>query len=158
MINAMDAPTRSTIREQIMANMKVIFETDTSNDRVRWSYVTREPPSKHDIAHNKTVLGLYDTSEKVREGSGYETRSVNVIVEFHITLADGDKPSTFLNHCLGSIVNRIGDDTSLGGLALNIVEKGSELDIDGPDDKTVAGMIVLTVSYRCRPNDPYTRA
>ena len=157
-MNVMDTPTRSTLREQIMASMKTIFETDVSSDRVNWDFVTRTPPSKSQIQNNVTVLGIYDTSEKIEEGAGYERRHLNVVLEFHVRLAEDDEPSTFLNHCLGSITNRIGEDISLGGLALNTVEKGSELDIDGPFDKTVAGMIVFSVSYRCRSNDPYTRA
>lgn len=158
MINAMNPPTRSTIRERIMQALKTTFEDDVSPDRVNWEKVTRSPPQKSDLQTLTTVLGIYDTSETIREGAGWEMRMVNVIFEFHVRLAEGDEPGTYLNHCLGSISNRIGEDIHMGGLAINTVEKGSELDIDGAFDKSVAGMIVFSVSYRCRPNDPYTPA
>jgi hypothetical protein len=151
-------PVRHTIREQIMQNLKVVFETDTDPSRVTWDFVTRAPITSEATHRHSYMLGLYDVSERIREAAMVEYRNLNVVCEFHVQLAEGDEPSTFLNHCLGSIANRIGEDITVGGLALNTRENGSELDIDGAFDKYVSGIIIFDVSYRCRSNDPYTRA
>lgn len=151
-------PTRSTIREQIMENLKTLFEDDVSPDRVNWGLVKRKPVSATEISLHNHVLGIFDVSERIRSAVQVEYRNINVVFEFHVRLAEGDEPSTFLNHCLGSIANRIGEDISIGGLALNANESGSELDIDGAFDQAVSGIIIFDVSYRCRSNDPYTRA
>ncbi|KRW94355.1 hypothetical protein [Paracoccus sp. MKU1] len=151
-------PTRHTVRERIMQAIQARFESAPAQPGdISWGLVTRKPITKSDIANENFALGLYDTSERIKEGTGWEMHFLNVVLEFHVRIHEGDEPSTFLNHCLGQVSTRIGEDITWGGLAINTRESGSELDIDGAFDKYVSGILVVDVSYRCRPNDPYTR-
>lgn len=150
-------PTRFTQREKIMRHLVARFEAPPlDGDDVQWNFVTRKPMTASAISLANCAIGFYDTSETVSEGVGWELRTVNVVAEFHLKLSEGDDPAVFLNHGLGSTIRRVGIDIHMGGLALNTKEKGSELDIDGAFDKYVSGILVFGVSYRCRPNDPYT--
>ena len=152
------APTRHTVREQIMQNLQAIFEAAPSDpDDISWGVVTRKVLNKTILGTNPYAIGLYDTSEKIQEGVGWEMRTFNVVLEFHVALMENDEPSTFLNHCLGQVETRIGQDISLGGLASNCQTRGSELDIDGAFDKYVSGILIVAVSYRCSANNPYNR-
>ena len=150
------APTTHTVREQIMQHLKERFESVESpydDDDVYplvWNYVTRKPITKGQAEKYPYLIGFYDTTSRIREGMQYDMHNLNVVIEFHVRLMESDEPSTFLNHCLGQIVKRIGQDIHMGGLALNAREAGSELDIDG-------GVIVFDITFRTRANDPYTR-
>lgn len=151
-------PTVFTIRERIMRNMVARFEQAPSNGHdITWGRVTRKPITKTSLANENFVIGLYDTSDRTREGVGYETHNLNVVIEFHVKLQQDDDPSSFLNHCIGQVVRRVAQDIHMGDLALNCRENGSELDIDGAFATYVSGMVIFDVSYRCRPNDHYTR-
>ncbi len=152
-----ELPKRQTVRDKIMCHLVERFENDTNELRPVWGVVTRRPLTKAMTQDHDYALGLYDTSEVIREAAAVEYRNLNVVIEFHVHIAEGDDPSSFLNHCLGSISDRIGEDIHLGGLALNCRENGSELDIDGPFDHYVSGIIVFDVQYRTRSNDPYTQ-
>lgn len=155
-----ELPVRLTVREQIMRNIKATFEAGLNTakgDELTWGVVERKPITKRDLASRDNAIGIFDTSERVQEAVGHERRFVNVVIEFHVSLAEGDDPGVFLNHALGQVLLRMGRDIYRGGLALNTRENGSELDIDGAFDKYVSGVVVFDVSYRCRPNDPYSR-
>lgn len=151
-------PTRFTIREQIMRNFVSVFEAaPVIAGDVSWGLVTRAQITKGNIEGVNYAIGIYDPSEKITEGMGHEMRRVNVVCEFHAKLMQGDDPAVYLNHCLGQVQSRVGKDIRRGGIALNTRELGSELDIDGAFAEYVSGVVVFDVSYRCRPNDPYTR-
>lgn len=149
--------SRETIRERIMVQLVATFEAAPVAPLVlNWDVVTRDPVTATTVQNVDTALGLYDTTERVRERTGYEERFLNVVVEFHLRMAEDDVASRFLNHAIGEVVSRVGADLSHGGLAIDTKEAGNELDVDGQYDKYVSGVIVFEVRYRCRPNDPYT--
>jgi hypothetical protein len=141
-----------------MQQLVSVFEAAPLDaDDVTWDHVSRKPFTESVVKRSNYVIGLYDTAERIRELTGCEQRTVNVVAEFHVKMQEDDEPSSFLNHCLGNISRRIGQDIYLGGLAQNCRESGSELDIDGAFSKYVSGILVFDVIYRCRANDPYTR-
>lgn len=152
------APTRHTIRELMAQELKAAFEAaPTVPGDISWGLVKRSILTKSDLADNAYCLGIYDTTERVENGVGWERRYVKFILEFHVKTMEGDEPATFLNHALGCVVQRVAAAGTLGGRALDVNQTGAELDIEGAFDKYVSGVVVFDVSYRCRPNDPYTR-
>lgn len=154
-----DVVTKFTVREQIMQNLVAMFEaapSDPANDIV-WNLVLRKMISSDLLLEASYAVSFFDTTEKITYGNGYDLYTFRLIAEFHVHIVQNDEPGTYLNHALGQVKKRIGEDETIGGLVLNLKGVGSELDMDGPFDNYVSGVAAFDVSYRCRPNDPYTR-
>jgi hypothetical protein len=81
---------------------------------------------------------------------------LTVVIEFYCSLMIGDEPATELNKMLLDVQRTIRQDIYCSGLSLNIVESKNELDIDGPTDNLVAGVVEFSVLYRHLVDDPAT--
>ena len=80
-----------------------------------------------------------------------------VTIEFRMTIDRGDKrPAIEAERVLGEIQRRIGEDRTLGGLAIDVRETGNDLDLDTYADKAIEGAVFLEVRYRHATDDPRT--
>jgi len=78
-----------------------------------------------------------------------------VTIEFRMTIDRGDKrPLVEAERVLGEIQRRIGEDRTLGGLALDVRETGNDVDLDTYADKAIEGAVFLEVRYRHATDDP----
>ena len=162
-----------TFRERIMRHLVNRFERrveGVEDAKITWDYVTRSPlPKQQQMAGNSQ--GIYDTSERVSTEIGFDTRILNVVLEFHAKISEGeasDVPS-ILNQTLGEVQRVAGLDIQMGEvdpdnpdgpsykLALNTEEQGNEIDIGGERPAVVTGVVIIRVTYRTRNNDPFRR-
>lgn len=146
-----------TVRERIMQHLKARFEgiqAGVNGFNITWTGgVFRRPVTKDENRLGNTIE-LIDVGEKKRPGTGYDMVHLRIVCEFHVTMMEGDEPSTLLNMALGDVVRTAGLDIQCGGLALNLEDEGNELDIDGALDMVASGVVVFIVTYRCKSNDP----
>jgi hypothetical protein len=78
-----------------------------------------------------------------------------VTIEFRMTADRGDqRPAIEAERVLGEIRRRIGEDRTLGGLALDVREIGNDVDLDTYADKAIEGAVFLEVRYRHATDDP----
>lgn len=82
------------------------------------------------------------------------TCRLRVATEFVYSMKIGDEPLTELNRILVDIQRLMRSDIQAGGLCLNIVESSSELDLDGPEDRLVGGIVFWEVLYKHATQDP----
>lgn len=148
-----------TIREKICGHLVTLFETMTADqpaaDPYGWkpSLVTRERWDS--LADKKKfAIGVYDTREVKQPGVGRQECRLTVAIEFRVWIEGTQKPSEVMNEVLGVVQRRLGEDISLGGLAINSFETANEIDIDGTNDKQCQGVVFMTVLYRHSEKDP----
>ncbi len=148
---------QDTIRECILKKLVEIFERSPLEPwDLEFGAVGRDPLTDDMVKTHDYTISITDPSERVREAVAVEYRDINLVIEFTGKVYEGDTASVIGNRALGAIQKRIGCDITLEDLALNSVLRGSEIDIEGPFDKVVSGVIVYDVTYRCRANDPFT--
>jgi hypothetical protein len=143
-------------RERIMQHLTERFQArqaGVDGALITWNMVTRKPISRTEVGMGDT-LGIFDVRETKDPVMQHMVCELTVIFEFYCALMLGDEPSTELNRMLLDVQRTIRTDIYCSGLSLNIVESKNELDIDGPTDSLVAGVIEVTVLYRHLVDDP----
>jgi hypothetical protein len=144
-------------RERIMAYLETIFRQMRSgvNDyTTTWNIVARRPLSKEEVSAVGNALTIFDVAEVKEQEIGYDRCSLTVELEFFYCLKMGDKPSSELNRMLLDIQRKMREDVTSGGLSINVSEERNELDLLGPADRVVAGVVEFTILYRHVINDP----
>lgn len=143
-------------REQIMEHLVNRFGDIREGEdgyTTTWNVVARRPMTKAEL-NLGDALGLFDVEETKTARIGFYDCDLKVVCEFFHVLKLGDEPSTELNRMLCDIQRGMRSDIGCGGLTINIVENSSELDIDGPADRLVAGVVEFQIAYRHALDDP----
>jgi hypothetical protein len=144
-------------RERIMAHLQGAVRP-AARCRRRALHVEHWLPAAHqpiEVGMGDTI-GLFDVSRVKNQEMQHMRCDLTVVVEFYCALMIGDDPATELNKMLLDVQRTIRADIYCSGLTLNIVESKNELDIDGPTDNLVAGVVEFSVLYRHLVDDPAT--
>jgi hypothetical protein len=120
---------------------------------ITWNTVTDGPIGSAE-ANLGNALSVSDGRERKKPEVGFERCQLEVQSEFKIKLAMGDNPKQVANAVLGEIQTIMLSDIYCGGLSLHIVEVGNELDVDGPSDQSVAGIVFWEIQYRHKAGNP----
>lgn len=126
----------------------------TNEYSTTWNDVSRKPLAASVAAVPDTAIAIMDHRERKNPLIGMYDCFLTVHTEFAIRLKLGDDPSTELNRLMVDVQRAMRSDNTAGGLCINIVETGSELDIEGPGDRLVGGIISWEVLYRHSLDDP----
>lgn len=143
-------------RERIMQHLKQRFEgiqAGVGGYSTTWNTVSRKPVSTVE-AQMGNMLGLFDVNESKTPDMQFMRCSLTVVIEFYFRTQMGDEPGTELNRMLLDVQRAMRSDIYCSGLTLNVVEMKSELDIDGPSDSLVAGVVEFLVQYRHAVTNP----
>lgn len=157
MISELPPPT---VRDRIMDHLIRRFKSVSAgvNGRyVTWDVVSDTPLSRTEKALG-TSVGIFDSRERKTAEVGYERCLLDVQTEFRVQTAHGDNVSSVARGVLGELQAVMRSDIycteNSSQLTLNIVEVGNELDVDGPNDKSVAGIVFWEIQYRHKTGDP----
>jgi hypothetical protein len=145
-------------RERIMQHLADRFtarQAGVDDALYTWNTVTRRPISRVEVGMGETI-GIFDVREVKEQQMMHMLCELTVVIEFYCSLMIGDEPATELNKMLLDVQRTIRKDIYCSGLSLNLVESKNELDIDGPTDNLVAGVVEVTVLYRHLVDDPAT--
>ena len=150
-----------TIRLQCLNALKGVLEALVAG---------QQPGDPYSVQFTKVAIGpLGDTDHRKRFVAGIvpgrerkrpytyplEECTLPVAVEFRMTVnADDDEPGVEAERLLGELQRKLHEDTTLGGLAVDVRETGNEIVLDLYDDRTVTGDIFLELIYRHRADDP----
>ncbi|QSY98652.1 hypothetical protein J2J97_31780 (plasmid) [Rhizobium bangladeshense] len=152
-----------TVRDRILQHLVKRFRDCVAGENGRfitWNTVSDCPLTSEEITFGN-ALGIYDGRERNKDGIGLSTRFLEVQTEFKIKLAYGDKPAKVARAVLGEVQTVMTSDIycTEGSvqLSLDIVEIGNELDVDGPHDQTVAGIVFWEIQYRHIAGKPRNR-
>ena len=153
-----------SIRERIVTVLIKRFldqKRGVDGAAITWDVVTDEPLSS-DQQSKGYAVGVYDTSERKQDGVQHIMCFLNIVFEFHSTLADGDEPMKIARACLTEVQRVATKDLNTKEedgyhLTLDIQEKGNELENIAPNPSKVSGVAIFEVKYRHRPNDPTKR-
>jgi hypothetical protein len=148
-----------TVRDQIMSHLVKRFEDCIAGQGGRymtWNAVTDAPLTSAEKVLGNAV-GIYDGRERKKPEMGLTRSTLEVQTEFLVKLAMGDNPAKVGRAVLGEVAAVMMSDIYCGGLSLHIVEVGNELDVDGPKDQSVAGIVFWEVYYRHQAGDPRKR-
>lgn len=153
-----------TLRERIMRVFEARFlarSRGVNDAAVTWDVATRKPLTAEQQKAGYAV-GIYDTSEKKVDRVGCVECMLNVVFEFHVTVAEGDDAEQLLNNVLGEVqtvalldVNMAEEDGYQ--LAIDVVEKGNEIEFHAAGATKVAGMVIVEVRYKHRVGNPRRR-
>lgn len=149
-----------TVRDRIMTHLAARFKDSQAG--VDGRYMTWNTVHDTPLTNVERLLGdaisLYDGRELKKPEIGYERCELEVQTEFKIKLAMGDNPASIARAVLGEVqATMLSDIYCTDGarqLSLNIVEVGNEIDVEGPDDQTVSGIVFWKVQYRHKAGDP----
>lgn len=144
-------------RELIMSYLETAFKrmrSGVDGYTTTWNIVERRPLTKEEVASVGNALAIFDTAEVKVQEIGFDRCSLTVELEFFYCLKMGDKPSKELNRMLLDIQRKMREDVTSGGLSINVSEERNELDLLGPADRVVAGVVEFTILYRHVINDP----
>lgn len=145
-----------TMRVRIMDHLLARFtacEAGEDGRYITWNTVSDCPLTNTEQLIGNAV-GLYEGRERKKAEVGFYRSTLELQTEFKVKLALGDKPGRVANAVLGEIQSIMLSDIYCGGLSLDIVEVGNELDVDGPNDQTVAGIVFWEIIYRHKAGDP----
>lgn len=143
-------------REQIMLHLVDRFKglrRNVDNYTTTWNVVVRRPMTNTETQLGD-AMGIFDVSERKEFRIGHVDAFLTVNLEFFHKVRDGDEPSTELNRMLLDVQRACRSDINCGGLTINILEMTNELDIEGPTDRLVAGVVEIEIHYRHALNDP----
>lgn len=149
----------TTLRDQIMEHLKTRFSDqrkDVNGANITWDVVSREPLTKTQQEEGNTV-GLYDTSERAEWVIGKTEKYMNVVVEGHVKVLDGDPIAPAAQLGLAECQRVMGLDIYCGGLSMRMEEKGNEIEIAGPDDRIIGFVTIWEIHYRHKVNNPFER-
>jgi hypothetical protein len=118
-----------------------------------WTAVSRKPLTKQEM-QSGNAIAFYDIGESKTQQMGYNLCELSVFVEFYHAMKIGDHASDELNMMLTDIQRAFRIDINCGNLAINVLEKRSQVDVDGPLEKCVAGVVEFTITYRHAADDP----
>lgn len=143
-----------TVRDRIMQHLLSRFAACVEGQGGR--YITWNTISDAPLKEGQKVLGnaigVFDSRERKKPEVSLVRAALEVNTEFHVRLAHGDNPVAVARAVLGEVqaimLSDIYCTEPTGQLSLNIVEIGNELDVDGPDDKSVSGIVFWEIQYR----------
>lgn len=151
----------ATIRERILEHLIARFrdaQAGYGGRYMTWQTVKGSPVTSGDMS---PTIAIYDGRERKTVEVGYVRCVLEVQTEFKAALALGDDAHAFARSILGEVeAVMLSDIYCTEGsmqLSLNIVEVGNELDVDGPDDQSVAGIVFWEIQYRHKAHDPRKR-
>lgn len=128
-------------------------DEDVDGHPLRWNSVLRVPlPKAEKILGN--ALAIMDTRERKTPEIAATRCNLTLATEFAIRGFEGDNIASEVNKIMTSVQRVMLSDISSGGLSLHVVENASELDIEGPGDRLVGGVIFWDIQYRHKLGDP----
>lgn len=148
-----------TVRERLLEAIRDSFEGVVSGQPAgdpylfAWDMVTREPPGAK-VTGKRHVLGVFDPSETPTPRVGYFEEQLRVVLEFWVHAGRSEEPSPKINEVLGQVQRRAAEDVVLDGRTYHLEEVGSEVDVAGPDDRTLRGAVFYDVTYKHDEDDP----
>ena len=144
-----------TIRETALIALENVVATMATDPdyMLHWGRVSRAPLIDADWK-KKYSCGVHDTTEKVDRTANFWYRSLNVVIEFRVTVEQNESPSQEAGRVLGQLQRRIMENDTLGGVVINVQEGGNELYVDFEDARKVSGALFVVVQYRHAENDP----
>lgn len=149
-----------TAREKILArlhsNLSAIVAGEPVDDPYNFtpSRVSRGPLGDFD-SRKRLVIGIVDSEEQKKDRFPLVECFLRVVIEFQLSRNQGEaEPSVLANRMLGDLQRKIGEDTTLGGLAIDVKEVGSDVDLESDNDKSIEGALFVVVQYRHAHNDP----
>jgi hypothetical protein len=149
--------TTRSLRDNIIENIVdrfVSMQKNVDEYSTTWNSVTRSPLPDSVSQIPDTAISIMDFRERKNPVIGAFEPNLVLHAEFAIRLKVGDIASVELNRVMVDIQRVMMSDIYSGGLSLNIVEVSSELDIQGPGDRLVGGIITWEVLYRHKHDDP----
>lgn len=153
------------IRERIMEVMKKRFlsqKRSVNGAAVTWDVVERRPLTADEQGRGYAI-GIFDTSQKKKDLVGRTECYLNVVLEFYVTLAEGDEAGTLANTVLAEVQRVAMLDLNMREedgyhLSLDVQEKGDEIEINAPEPKLIASVLIIEITYRHKTGMPSVRA
>ena len=146
----------ATIRSKILDALVARFIAQVQGVGIAamtWNSVSRSGFTK-DQMQMGNAIALLDIRETKRIMGSYVMCHLQCHTEFHVRSARGDDPSVVAALVIGEIETVMLSDITCGGLSINVIELGNEIDADGPEDTMVKGVVHWEIQYRHRTGDP----
>lgn len=145
-----DLSLRSNIVQHIKSRL---LDAETSPGEPAFAALIQSPGVKLSTLLTPSAA-VYDLRETKTREIGYHLCQLNIAIEFYAANPLDEDPSVTLNRLLLLIQREMRSDIYCGGLTLNLQETRNEFDVDGPEDRMVAGVTFWTATYRHKENDP----
>ena len=148
-----------TVRDRIAEHFATGFKNVAAGIggyTTTWDIVSREPINPRELNQAEAVLGVYDLKERKVQQVGYTLCDLSFTIEFFWKKMMGDQTPSVGNTLMGEIQKLVLADPQQGGLALNTVGTGTELDLESFAGSVGAGIVTFLVTYRHKLNDPFS--
>ena len=142
--------------EAIREALEAVVAGEPEDDPYTIAFSKVEHGPLGDVDHRKRfVAGIVPGRETKQTMYPLDQCTLPVAIEFRMTVnRDDDEPGLEAERALGEIQRKLHEDTTLGGLAIDLRETGNEIDLEMYDDKSVVGVVFFDLLYRHRTTDP----
>lgn len=149
-------PSQLSKRQRIMMFFEDAFLAARQYEdgyQTTWTAVSRKPLTKQEI-QSGNAIAFYDVNEAKTPQMQFFLCDLTVFVEFYHTMAIGEHAADVLNQMLTDVQRKLREDITCGGLSYNLLERKNQIDVDGPLEKVVNGVVEFVVTYRHAVDDP----
>lgn len=120
---------------------------------ITWTAVQRRPLSQQEM-QSGNAIAMYDLTESKTQQMQFQFCSLTIFAEFYHQMQIGEHPADVLNMMLTDVQRVFREDNTFGGLTIDCLERKNQIDVDGPLEKTVTGVVEFVVTYRHAADDP----
>lgn len=150
----MEPSLRRQIIEKIAEAARAMREPEYT---LEFSKVSFGPLDEGDNKRRYT-LGIVPQREEYSDLFPLIVRNLRIALEFRITMNKGDEaPGLAAEEMIADLESMVLANRSWGGLAVETDLVENEIDLDNYQDRTVFGVLIISVQYRHSQRDPRNR-
>lgn len=144
-----------TVRRKLLEGMRATFQAvDEATWGLKFSIVAMGPLAAPDF-RRRFSIGIVPQQETYGDLFPLITRSLQIAIEFRATVnKDDEDPGLVAEFLLGKVEGICLQDITWGGLAISTKLRGNEVNMVTFADRTIDGVLFLTVDYRHARKDP----
>lgn len=153
----MPKPIRLLLLERLKANFIAAKKGQPTDDPYLFGFSTVEiGPLREEDSRKVTAVGIVAGPEDIQhEFPGIVEKKMKCSIEWRITRNQKDPDPGILAELMLCEVQRVVlSDLDLGGLCIDIMEIGNQVDMDTYADRSIYGVVECTILYRHRLQDP----
>jgi hypothetical protein len=154
---------RISVKERALRELALrLTREDWTFKTVQWTLVTRTPIPRDFKGTHGAAIAVVDGDETYGGNVQSAENSVEVMIEFFVSPASDEEPSTVLNLISAEIIDVLSGEHTLtedgtgDTLALSLYARRYSPDMEGyQSGGTVNAVIVFEMRYRHRKNHPF---
>jgi hypothetical protein len=154
-INPMTKSVLDRVTDKLMLRLKDMVDDDASQ---LWNMVYQGPISDVPVTAYPACALQQGTEDVIHDLWPHTEKVCTFFVEFRFNNIAGLDTHQVFRYYLAKLQQRLFGppvNVNLDGLTVNVMETGSNPEIEGQQDRAPGGLLIFNVHYRHHTGDPY---